>query len=669
MGQYHAKRGIGLRAAEAAWKSLKTFGGKFLPFAALVQILITLGCADPSSATAQTMQTLQALSIDDLGNLQITSVSKSPEAINKAPAAIYVISHDDIIRSGATSLPEILRLAPNLQVAQLSPSDYVITARGFSGNFAAQNFSDKLLVLVDGRSVYNPLFSGMYWDMQGVLPENIERIEVISGPGATLWGANAVNGVINIVTRKASDTQGGVLELGAGNIHSSASLQYGGNLSDDATFRIYGQGFHDNGFDTAAGTSAHDGWTKGQGGFRLDWTPTNDQLTLQGDIYHGREDQNGGPDQLISGGNIQGSWQHQFADGSSLQVLTYYDRVAPAPEDDNGGFNLNTFDIEVQHNFSWGDWNTIVWGVGERLTDYKIRAQITPATSLLFSPGYGRLNLADVFAQDRLTLSDDFDLTLGLKLEDDPYSGITPMPSVRAAWQANDKTMLWAAISRAIRSPTPFDVTVVEKLGSLVFLTGNPDFLPEKLTAYEIGYRGELLSQVILSVSAFDHSYDDLKSIEVSPSSGFLPLLWGNMMEGNVYGIEAWGSYQAADWWRLSAGLTLQNRSLRFKPDASGLLGIAQAGDDPHHQASLRSSMNLSDSVTLDADLRYVGELPNPEVPAYVEMNTRLGWAVNDKLELSISGFNLLHAHHREFTLADSDNIPRSFFIDTRWKF
>lgn len=583
-------------------------------------------------------------------------------------AAIYVISHDDIIRSGATSLPEILRLAPNLQVAQLSPSEYVITARGFSGNFAAQNFSDKLLVLVDGRSVYNPLFSGMYWDMQDVPAEDIERIEVISGPGATLWGANAVNGVINIVTRKSYDTQGGVMELGIGNIHSSASLQYGGRLTDDATFRIYGKGFHDNAFDTTAGMSAHDGWTKAQGGFRLDWTPSNDQLTLQGDIYHGREDQAGGPDQLISGGNIQAAWQHQFADGSSLQVLTYYDRVQPTSQDGNGGFNLNTFDIEVQHNFTWGGRNNIVWGVGERISDYKIHDRIAPTSSLLFSPEHGRLNLADIFAQDKLTLSDDFDLTIGLKLENDPYSGITPMPSVKAAWRATDNAMLWAAISRAIRSPTPFDVTVVEKLGSTVFLTGNPDFLPEKLTAFEIGYRGELFSRAILSISAFDHSYDDLKSIEFSPAGG-LPLLWGNTMEGSVYGVQVWGSYQAADWWRLSAGLTVQNRSLRFKPGASGLLGVAQAGDDPHHQASLRSSMNLSDSVMFDADLRYVGELPNPVVPAYVELNTRLGWAINDRLELAISGFNLLHAHHREFTLADSDSIKRSFFIDTRWKF
>lgn len=354
-----------------------------------------------------------------------------------------------------------------------------------------------------------------------------------------------------------------------------------------------------------------------------------------------------------------------------MQVLAYFDQVQPIPDNGNGGFALNTYNLEVQHNFVLGSWNNIIWGAGERISDYRITNQLSTVSSLLFVPARRQLNLTNAFIQDQLTIAENFNLIVGIKLENDPFSGITPMPNVRATWRVNDSTIFWAAASRAIRSPTPFDTDVVEKLGPNVLLTGNPDFLPEKLTAYEIGYRGQWSPRVSASISAFDSEYDDLKSIEFSPLGGFpeFPIHWGNMMAGRVFGIEAWGNYLAADWWRLSAGLNLQSESLRFKPGASGLLGLAQAGDDPHHQASLRSSMELSDRVIFDADVRYVGTLPNPKVPAYVELNARLGWTISDHVELSLSGFNLLHAHHQEFAAPPSDEVMRSFFIDTRWKF
>ena len=620
------------------------------------------GAAGPAIAQQQIASTdINKLSIEQLGEVEITSVSKRAQPLSDAPAAIYVITHDDIVRSGAMTVPEMLRLAPNLQVAQTSPANYVITARGFSGNSAAQNFSDKLLVLIDGRSVYNPLFSGMYWDMQDVLPENVERIEVISGPGATLWGANAVNGVINIVTRKSSDTQGGVLEFGAGNQYESASLQYGGALSDDLTYRAYIKTFRDKSFDAAA----HDGWYKPQGGFRLDWTPGADKLTVQGDIYDGRENNGISADGLISGGNLAANWSHDFADGSSLQVLGYYDNVERTTTGGSAGFTVDTYNIDAQYNFMWGAWNNIVVGAGQRLSRYSIVNRIG-ATSLLFIPNKGDLNLSDLFIQDQMSLSDSFDLTLGLKLENDPYSGITPMPNVRASWRVYDSNMLWAAVSRAIRSPTPFDTHVGEDLGPTRFLNGNPDFLPEKLTAYELGYRGQLSQDASVSLSGFYDDYDDLKSIEID-SATFFPLHWGNGMKGHVYGLEAWGTYEATDWWKLSAGFNIQSESFRFKPGASGLLGLSQQGNDPHHQASLRSSMNLTDDLTFDADLRYVGQLPNPHVPSYIEANARLGWMVTDRIELSLSGYNLLHDHHQEFV--PGDVIKRSFFVYTRWKF
>ena len=624
-----------------------------------------LATAMPTRAQEVAANDINQMSIEQLANVSITSVSKASEPLGDAAAAVYVISHDDVVRSGAQSIAEMLRLAPNLEVMQTSPANYEITARGFNGSSAAQNFPDKLLVLIDGRSVYSPLFSGVYWDMQDVLPENVERIEVISGPGGTLWGANAMNGVINIVTRKSGDTQGGFIDLGAGDQVSSAALQYGGSVDDDLSYRVYAKNFYQRADRTALGTSAHDGWSKPQGGFRLDWTPGDDTLMLEGDIYGGAEAVAGSPNQDISGRNLTAHWQHPLDADSAIQVLTYYDESERSAVE-GGAFTLNTYDLEVQHNFALGSWNRIVWGAGDRIDQYRIEDRLGAANSLLFRPQARTLNLADVFAEDRIALSDSVQIAIGLKLENDPYSGVSPMPSGRLSWKMDDDNLVWGAISRAIRSPTPFDSDVVEKLGSTTFLTGNPDFLPEQVTAYEIGYRGQILPSLSVSVSAFHNVYHDLKDIEPSPVT-VLPLLWANTMQGEVNGVEIWGSFQAMDWWRLTAGFNLQHEDLRFAPGASGLLGLAQAGNDPHHQASLRSSMNLLDNVVFDADFRDVGALPDPAVPEYVEMNARLGWRVSDTLEISLSGFNLLHGHHVEYS--PGDEIRRNFFLETRWRF
>ncbi len=331
-----------------------------------------------------------------------------------------------------------------------------------------------------------------------------------------------------------------------------------------------------------------------------------------------------------------------------------------------GGFVLNTYDIELQHNFKLGSWNSIVWGVGDRIYQYGISDRNATDSSLQWSPGHRTLNLANIFAQDHIPLSDSVQLTIGLKIENDPYSGISPMPSGRLSWQIDSANMVWAAISRAVRSPTPFDTDVVEKLGTTTFLTGNINFLPEEVTAYEAGYRGQIFDNLSLSVSAFENVYDNLRTIEPDPVT-FIPLKWGNLMEGNVHGLEVWASYQATDWWLLNAGLNIQHEDLSFTPGASKLLDLSQAGNDPHHQASLRSSMNLLDDVNFDIDTRYVGALPNPKVPEYVEANARLGWRFSDTLTFALSGFNLLHGHHQEYPGADQ--IRRSVFLETRLRF
>ena len=617
------------------------------------------------SARAQTVEDLQQMSIGELANINVSSVTKTMENLSEAPAAIYVITREDILRSGATSVPEMLRLAPNVQVSQTSASAYVITARGFSGDTAAQAFSDKLLVLIDGRSVYSPLFEGVYWDMQDALPEDIDRIEVISGPGATLWGANAVNGVINIITRSAAKTQGGLLELAGGNHGRSAAVQYGGRIGDELAYRVYAKDFYAADTQTPAGTKAGDHWSRPQGGFRLDWSPVSgDLLTLQGDTYNGSEAQVGTSDEDISGRNLLARWTHPWRDGSSLQVQAYYDRVERGSAADSGRFFVDTYDLDVQHSFNLGKAQAIVWGAGARISSY----EITNSPSLLFEPTRRTLDLENAFVQDSIAITSAAKLVLGVKLEDDPFSGVSLLPSARMSWTLPANALVWGAVSRAIRSPTPFDRDVIEKVGGSVFLTGDQRFKVEKLTAYELGARMQPTPQLSFSVSAYYNVYDDLRSIEITPVT-LVPLSWGKGMEGSTHGLEAWADYKLADWWRLSAGLNLLRENLKFKPGASGILGVAQAGDDPKTQASLRSSMNLGGAVTLDADLRYVSALPDPRVPSYVELGGRVGWAVTPRVQLSLSGLNLLHDKHQEWPAASASEPRRTITADMRLRF
>lgn len=634
-------------------------------------------CLIAQPGYAQSLETLGQMSIEELGNVEITSVSKRPEPLADAPAAIYVLDHDQIIRSGADSVPEMLRLAPNLFVAQTSPSDWVITARGLSGNFGEQNFTNKILVLIDGRSVYSPLYSGVFWDVQDLLPDDIDRIEVISGPGATLWGANAVNGVINITTRSSSATQGGLLELGGGSQGMTGAFRYGGQLTDDVSYRVYAKSLVREPFDMPGAGGARDGWSKQQGGFRADWKPGSDLVTFQGDLYAGAENGGMGSDQLISGGNLVTSWNHPLDDGSNLHLLAYYDQTRRSTNDTGGFFVLRTYDLEVEHSFTFADWNKIVWGLGERVNAYRTGAVITPSGAAAFVPAQRTLNLANLFVEDTMTLTNRLALTLGLKLEDDPFSGITPMPDIRASWKPFDSVLLWAAISRAVRAPTPYDTDLFETSNNFPFGSsnapygyGDPDFRPETLNAFELGYRQQITPALSLSLSGFKNVYDNLRSIVSSgPPDGQPPYGWGNGMSGDIYGIEAWAAWQVTGWWQLNAGVTVQHEALHLKPGTDTYFGVAQAGDDPHHWASLRSSMNLGGNVTFDADFRYVGALPNPMVPDYPELNVRFGWHVTDRLELAVSGQNLLHDKHLEYTDTSSDLIKRSFLVDTRWKF
>lgn len=426
--------------------------------------IICAGWFRVADADSALTDPLSSMSLEQLANVEVTSVSKAAQPLRSAAAAIYVITHNDIARSGAGSIPEALRLAPNLEVTQLSASNYVISARGFGGNPADQAFSNKLLILIDGRSVYSPLFGGVYLDAQDVLLEDVDRIEVISGPGAMLWGANAVNGVVNIITRSAAETGGTFVSAGAGNQEQNIASRIGVKLNDDTAYGVYGMAFRRDAMQQADGSSAHDGWSKGQGGFRVDWTHAEDSAILQEDLYRGTENQLEQPDLLMGGANVLARWQRRVSDQSQLQLQAYVDQSERFSPADDGAFVLRTYDVELQQTLALGSAHRLVWGAGERVNAYNITNTLT----LLFLPPSRRLTLSDLFAQDTICLAQSLSLILGVKFEDDPFSGWTTLPDERLFFRLSDTAQLWAASSRAVRSPTPFDVDVVEKVGPTV---------------------------------------------------------------------------------------------------------------------------------------------------------------------------------------------------------
>jgi iron complex outermembrane receptor protein len=615
--------------------------------------LLASGAGALAAETPQQLANLADLSIEELGNVQVTSVSKHAERLSDAPASIYVITAEEIRRSGATRLPEALRLAPNLQVAQANANTYAISARGFNSTTA-----NKLLVLIDGRAVYTPLFSGVFWDAQDVPLEDVERIEVISGPGAALWGANAVNGVINVITRRSSDSQGGLAYARAGNLERGYGARYGGTIGDTGSYRLYGRSFDVFNTPSASGVTASDGWTRGQVGFRTDWGTAANGFTLQGDGYQGKLGQAIGDDSTIAGGNLLGRWNRDLAEWGGLQVQTYFDNTE---RDIPGTFaeHLNIFDFELQHSPRAIGSHAITWGGGYR---YGVD-HVTNSAVLAFLPADRNLRWSNVFAQDEIALKDDLRLTLGAKFENNYYTGTDFMPSVRLAWKPEPQRLVWGAVSRAVRAPSRIDRDFFVNAPPILNLQGGPGFTSEVVDVFEIGYRAQPSPQSSYSLSVFHNVYDKLRSLE--PASGGAVVI-DNKMEGTTDGLEAWGTYQAAKNWRLSAGGFLLKQRLNFKPD-SGDTNLAAAGNDPAHQLMLRSSLDLPDRSQLDVIVRYVDALPNPSVPSYTVMDVRYGMPLRRDLELSFAARNLLDAPHAEFGAGGASVVSKGGYVELKW--
>jgi iron complex outermembrane receptor protein len=567
--------------------------------ACLAALLFTYAADANAQARDEPIQTAELgdLSLEQLGDVQVTSVSRSAQSVGEAPAAIFVITADDMERAGNRSIPAALRLAPNLQVARIDSANYAITARGFNHSSGTAN---KLLVMVDGRIVYTPLYSGVFWDEQNAIIEDLDRIEVVSGPGGVLWGSNAMNGVINIVSRDAHETQGLLATGGASEATRALGVRYGGRFGDAGAFRVYGLGLRRSADEPTE-------WRNYQFGFRTDWGGANNAFTVQGDLYQGDQDQLAGQVQNteISGGNVLGRWTRRFSNGSDFSLQAYADR---SERSISSGIvaEVEAAAVDAQYQFALGDRHNLVVGAGARSTE----DTFTPGPgTVLVDPPSRRLDTLNAYIQDTVALSDNVDLIAGVKLEDNDYTGLEYMPSVRLAWRPDASTLVWAAVSRAVRTPSRFDTELVNP----GVLNGGPDFGSEEVVAYELGYRAQASERLWFSVSTYYNVYDDLRTLEATTLAVF-PLEIRNGMSGNTYGVEAWGSYSLADWWRLNAGLNWQDKDLEIDEGSADVFGVAFAGNDPNLQLSLRSLMDLGVRVQLDVTSRYFCELPSPAV-------------------------------------------------------
>jgi iron complex outermembrane receptor protein len=591
---------------------------------------------------------LKNLSLEALMNVDITTVSRRPEPYLQAPAAIQIITQDDIHRSGATSIAEALRLAPNLEVAQVKSHDWAISSRGFNNNIA-----NKLLVMIDGRNIYTPLYAGVFWDAQQVLLEDVDRIEIVSGPGGTLWGANAVNGVINIVTKSARDTQGLYVSGAAGtSLQDYGAVRYGGMLTSNLYYRAYLERYDRNGTQTPSGGTFPDRWNITQGGFRMDYYPsTSDVMTLQGDGYGGAEGHSALTN--INGQNIIGRWSRSISPESDWQLQAYFDRTwrrTPLSFSED----LRTYDLDFQDRFEVGQRNNVLWGAGYRL--YEDHTASFGALHIL--PPDRHLQLFSGFLQDELTLvPDKLKFTFGSKLEHNDFSGWEFQPSGRLSWMLSSKQTIWAAVSRAVRSPSRIDSDVSITVPGLT-LRSDPDFDSEKVNALELGYRIEPRTNVSLAISTFYNIYDQLRSVNTN-SDG--TLLLANNFQGETAGVELSGDYTPLEGWRLRGGYTYLYRHLTTDGTA-GVAPSVREGNDPEHQILIQSMLDLPMHLQFDCVGRYVNRLTDPRVPAYLTADVRLAWEFQRGFELSLVGQNLAGPHVEFSSGVLSSDIPRSFY-------
>jgi len=633
------------------------------------------------------------MSIEDLMDINVTLASKSQVKMFGTPAAVYVITAEDIRRTGVTSIPDALRMVPGLQVARMNSNTWAISSRGFNLEYA-----NKMLVLIDGRSIYTPLYGGVHWDMHDIVLEDVRQIEVVRGPGGTLWGANAVNGIINIVTKSAKDTQGVLISGGAGTEEQGfGTLRYGDKAGKETYYRVYSKYFNRDDSRLITGGNGNDGWDVFRGGFRVDnYGSSRDHFTLQGDFFEGNIGKINTLRSLtaplstvvktpfgVSGGNLLTRWTRNFSDDSEIMLQMYYDTTSRRERTYHK--RRDTYDFDFNHRFGLGSRHEVTWGLGYRLTSDKTRGTF----AFSFAPEDYNFNVYSGFIQDRITLvKDKLALILGAKLEHNDYTGLEHQPGARLVWTPDPKQTIWTSVTRAVRTPSRYDNHSTTSWGTTMIgpsvysleAYGSDDIESEKVIAYEAGYRVHPIDKLFLDFTGFLNQYTDLRTFEGGFGSAFftgthfvVPYTARNMMDGETYGFEVAGTYQAAKNWKLSAAYSFLQMQLHTNSGSTSTADRNVEGESPHNQFSLRSYLDLTEDVELDVTAYYVDNLPSEDVPHYLRLDARLGWKINDNTELSLVGRNLLDRLHPEFKdnrgASFATEVERSFLVELVYRF
>jgi iron complex outermembrane recepter protein len=641
---------------------------------------------------------LTALKIEELMNVDVTSAAKKEQKLSQVPAAIFVITTEDIRRSGAFNIPDLLRMVPGLDVAQINPSTWAISSRGFNGEY-----SDKLLVLIDGRTVYTPSFSGVFWDAQDVPLDSIARIEVIRGPGASVWGTNAVNGVINITTKSARETQGGTLTANGGTLeHVGGMVRYGGPIGGRGAYRVFTDGFEMGHFLTPEHQNGEDDWYLYHGGFRTDADiSAKDSLTLEGEAIRGNAGERANSvvslsppltstldlRDRFSGWSVLGRWKRAISPGSETSLQIYFDRSNRG--DTTFGIGLNTFDLDFQHHFNWGRRQDLVWGLGYRLNsdhtadDFRISFQPQDLVTQIFSS----------FVQDEIAIRPRrLYVSLGTRLEHEFYNGFNLQPTARLTWTPDDRDTFWAAFSGAQRTPSRAETSIrynvaalpgADNLPTLISIFGNPNQLNERLLAIEAGFRKQVSDRLSFDSTASFNQYHDLASNEPGspgleanppPLHLLIPTHFGNLLHGETHGIEIFANVKLASRWTLSPGYTFLTMHLHREAGGMDLTSGSNAeGDLPNQQAQLRSNVNLPWHWQWTTSAFFVGRLPAQSIPSYTRLDTNLAWQASEKISLGLVGQDLLRGVHEEYAGPDLTVLPslirRSAYARILWRF
>jgi iron complex outermembrane receptor protein len=651
---------------------------------------LTCGLAVSSIARADEAAALADYSLEQLMNVsvEVSSASRKPQKLEDTAAAIHVITRQDIRRSGMTSLPELLRMVPGMQVAHIDGGSWAISSRGFN----AKN-SDNLLVMLDGRVLQTPTFTGVNWDMQDVVLEDVERIEVIRGPGGALWGANAVTGIINVITRSASATQGGMLSGGAGNYEHQGTARFGGKLGETGHFRIYAKDAAQDNSKPASNVAAHDRHDLRSAGFRTDWDVSGgNSLTVQGDTYTGSSDHTGTIVALtppystptgytigLDGGNLLARWKSALSVTDEWALQFYYDTYQRRYF--NLGEQRDTYDLDFQHHLLWNGRHDIVWGAGYRQT----RDQMDNTFAVSYTPASRTDSVISAFFQDEIALKDNLHLIAGTKFEHNDYTGSEHQPSLRLRWNIDGRQTAWAAVSRAVHTPSRTDadgqvVAAVIKPGVTTFVTrlqNNPAIQPEHVLSYEAGYRSQLTEQVQMDVAAFYSEHNNLMTIErganfVEGAYTVIPLVFHNMASATTRGLEWSGNWRPTDKWQFKAAWSWLKMDIRRDVGSNDTSIGTEVGRSPQNQFQFHALHSPADNVDLGTSLYYVDSLPSLNVPSYARLDARIGWRIGRGLELSLTGRNLLDPSHPEFVNASgprTGEVPRSIFGAATWRF